>query len=81
MAGLIICYKAGRRAMKLADVRFAPHKGRRFLCTRCRQTAWDSLCEDLWALQGLKSQLDKTTKEKSTEICSVQRHIVGSGRA
>lgn len=29
---------------------------------------WDSLSEDLWALHGLKSQPDKTTKEKSIEI-------------
>lgn len=81
MAGFMICYQAGRSAVTLADARFAPHKGRSFLCTKCSQTAWDSLCEDLWALRGLRSQPDKATKEKCTEICPVQRHTVGSGRA
>lgn len=29
---------------------------------------WESLFQDLWALHGLKTQRDKTVKEKSTEI-------------
>lgn len=54
--------------MKPADVRFNVHKGRRFLCARCSKTVWDLLSQDLRALHRLKSQPDKTTKEKSIEI-------------
>lgn len=68
--GWIYCFvlKAGGHAVKLAAVRFNAHKGRRFLCARCSKTVWDSLFQDLRGLHRLKSQPDKTTKEKSIEI-------------
>lgn len=66
-SGWIYCFvlKAGRRAVKAADVRFSAHKREAFSLRQVQQNRAGFIIS---GFTGLKSQADKSTKEKSIEM-------------
>lgn len=69
MAGFFFFFYKGKRACsKTSRCQVqSPHR-EAFSLYQVQDKLRDSLFQDLWALHGLKSQLDKTMKEKSIEI-------------
>lgn len=66
-SGWIYCFvlKAGRRAVKAADVRFSAHNREAFSLRQVQQNRAGFIISEF---TGLKSQADKSTKEKSIEM-------------